>query len=92
MPIFDYHCGCCQTDEKDVFVRSADEDVLCYVCLKSGCTLAPMTKLPAVPQMHIIPADGIHLKHVCPGGKTFHSKRDMKDYAKKHDLELGALL
>ncbi len=86
MPIFDYKCDRCVWVVKDLFVSNWDNLVICRKCGSN------MTKLCCVPQMHIIPADGIHLKHVCPGGKTFHSKRDMKQYAKKHDLELGALL
>jgi len=86
MPIFDYECGDCGHIKQDVFVKSWKEPVDCIRC---ACA---MTKLCAVPQMHLIPIDGIHLKHVCPGGKTFHSKREMKEYAKKHNLELGALL
>ncbi len=86
MPIFDYQCNVCESIIKDVFVYSWKDVLDCKNCGGS------MTKLCCVPQMHIIPTDGIHLKHVCPGGKTFHSKNEMKRYAKKHDLELGALL
>lgn len=39
----------------------------------------------------IFPAEGIFLEHVSPEGKRFFSKQEMKDYAKKHDLEIGYL-
>ncbi len=86
MPIFDYKCEKCGHVKQDVFVRSWNEPVDCVRC---ACV---MTKLCCVPQMHLIPIEGIHLKNVCPGGKTFHSKREMQKYAKKNNLELGALL
>lgn len=86
MPIFDYQCDVCGTILKDVFVRSWDDDMRCLEC--SGT----MTKLPAIPNMHLFPEDGIHLKHVCPGGKTFHSRNEMKKYARDNNVELGALL
>ncbi len=85
MPIFDYQCPRCNKTEER-FVHKYTDLVQCSTCLIS------MNKMPSVPNMHLLPIDGIHLKHVCPGGKTFHSKVEMKKYAKKHDLELGALL
>ena len=85
MPIFDYQCPKCLRIENRIVCRY-DDLVQCAKCLIS------MTKLPAVPNMHLFPIGGIHLKHVCSGGKTFHSKNEMKKYAKEHNLELGALL
>ena len=85
MPIFDYQCPRCNKTEEH-FVRKHDDLVQCPDCLVS------MNRLPAVPNMHLFPEEGIHLKHVCPGGKTFHSKNEMKKYAKENNLELGALL
>jgi len=32
------------------------------------------------------------LEHVCPGGKTFETKRELKDYCKEHGLASNALL
>jgi len=85
MPVFDYQCPRCLTTEER-FVHRHDDLVQCTKCLIS------MNKLACVPAIHTMPLEGIHLKHVCPGGKTFHSKNEMKAYAKKHNLELGALL
>lgn len=85
MPIFDYSCPRCNITAEH-FVHRYDDLVQCSVCLIS------MNKLASVPQMHIFPNGGIHLKHVEPGGKTFHSKNEMKKYAREHNMELGALL
>jgi len=85
LPIFDYQCPKCDATEEH-FVRKHDDLVQCSECFVS------MSKMPAVPNMHLFPEGGIHLKHVCAGGKVFHSKNEMKKYAKEHDLELGALL
>ena len=85
MPIFDYHCPRCNKTEEH-FVWNYDDLVQCSACLIS------MSKMPAVPNMHLFPEGGIHLKHVCAGGKTFYSKNEMKQYARDNDVELGALL
>lgn len=85
MPIFDYQCPRCGA-YRNVLVQRYDTLVQCNTCLIS------MNKRPSVPNMHLFPIGGIHLKHVCPGGKTFHSKNEMKQYARENDLDLGALL
>ena len=85
MPIFDYQCPRCLRIENHIVCRY-DDLVQCAKCLIS------MTKLPAVPNMHLFPEGGIHLKHVCAGGKTFHSKNEMKQYARDNNMDLGALL
>ena len=93
MPIFDLKCmgRSCGHIEKDVLFRSCD---LASIGLSPACPKCSdfMFKMPTVPNMHLFHKDGIHLKHVEPGGKTFHSKNEMKQYAKKHDMDLGALL
>ncbi len=89
MPIFDYKCQACGYIEKDVLVRFGSGSGINTPCPKCGDF---MYKMPSVPNMHLFPIGGIHLKNVCPGGKTFHSRREMQKYAKKNDLELGALL
>lgn len=86
MPIFDYLCPMCGR-EAEYLVRHWDDTLNCG----NGCE-GVMDKLSAVPNMHLFPEGGIHLKHVIAGGKTFHSKNEMKKYAKEHNLELGALL
>lgn len=86
MPIFDYMCNGCGDKQQDILVPRWDVIVNCPKCGK------PMQRLIGLPNVHCFPAEGIHLKHVCPGGKTFHSKTDMKRYAKANNLELSALL
>ena len=93
MPIFDYECPECGF-VKEYIVKYHDAKILCSVCLDhlGRDKKVFMVKLPAVPNMHLFPIDGIHLKHVCSGGKTFHSKNEMKKYARDNNVELGALL
>lgn len=88
MPIFDYQCSKCGHVKMDYFVRYYDNCIPVVLC---DCGYV-MNKMPSVPNMHLFPISGIHLKHVCHGGKTFHSKNEMKKYAKENNLELGALL
>ena len=88
MPIFDYKCSKCGNVVRDVYVVRHDAAIACQLC----DVHVVMDKLPAVPNMHLFPIDGIHLKHVCPGGKIFRSKNEMKQYARDNNVELGALL
>jgi hypothetical protein len=37
------------------------------------------------------PEDGVFLEHVSATGETFHSRKEMKQYAKKHDMTIGML-
>lgn len=78
-------CPECGLVKKDVFTKSWEDIIKCEECD------VEMNKIPAVFSPSIFPSEGIFLEHVSPEGKRFHSKQEMKDYAKKHDLELGAL-
>lgn len=86
MPIFDYKCSSCSNRVSDEYVRRPDDVVICPACMM------PMEKLASFPAVHVFPVGGVFLKHVSPQGKTFYSKKEMQQYAKNHDLELGALL
>lgn len=88
MPIYDYECLSCKTKETDVFTRSWDEKRKCKACGKIMKRLFPIDSR-FYPD--IFPAEGIFLEHVSPEGKRFFSKKEMRDYAEEHDLELGAL-
>lgn len=89
MPIYDYHCPKCDKRFNDIFVHSFDKEVNCPECVLD----VVMTRL-FVNRVSIKcwPAEGIFLEHVGPKGKRFFSEKEMKSYAKKHDLELSALL
>ncbi len=93
MPIFDYKCPECGAT-KELLVKYHDARILCTVCLDhlGRDKKVFMTKLPSVPNMHLFPIDGIHLANVSAEGETFHSKNEMKKYARENDVELGALL
>ena len=86
MPLYDLKCEKCGKRMDDVL--ASFEDVKRMVCpdCKSKLIRVPGRFVPDV-----FPAEGIFLEHVSAKGKTFYSKKEMKDYAKKHDLELGAL-
>lgn len=86
-PIYDFQCLECNKREIDVFVHSWDDEITC-----KECGSKKMTKLySGFPVPHIFPKDGIFLTNVSAKGKLFHSKKEMRKYAKDHDLELGAL-
>jgi len=85
MPIYDYSCECGKK-KRDEFVHSWDTVIHCEcgkVMTRDFCIRF---------REHVFPAEGIHLKHVEPNGRTFFSKKEMIRYAREKDLELGALL
>lgn len=87
MPIFDFRCKNCSHIEKDVFVKHWETSVGCPECT----SMLNMEKIPSLFMVDLFPNGGIFLEHVSSEGKTFHSKKEMRQYAKEHDLELGAL-
>lgn len=86
MPIYDYECVMCNASKKDEFVHNWEDEVKCL-----ECDSIMLRNFVGSSKFHPWPANGLFLKHVCPEGKTFMSKRELQSYAKKHDLELGAL-
>ena len=90
MPIFDYRCPECGHVDKNVFVKTWNDVMQCPKHdYKEGSPI--MEKIPSRFLAAIFPNGGIFLEHVSSEGKTFHSKKEMRQYAKEHDLELGAL-
>lgn len=86
MPIYDFKCPSCEHKLDDCYLRKIKEVVKCPRCN------AEMKRLfPNRVSGYCFPQEGIHLEHVSAKGKTFHSTQEMRDYAKKHDLELAAL-
>ena len=86
MPIFNFRCKNCKKEAKDVFTKSWDAAVAC-----KKCGSVDMEKIPSRFLADVFPNGGIHLEHVSSEGKTFHSKGEMRKYAKENNLELGAL-
>ena len=86
MPIFDFRCKNCGKEMLDTFVSKWDTLVTCKHCGREEQEKIPSRFLAAV-----FPNGGIFLEHVSSEGKTFHSKKEMRQYAKEYDLELGAL-
>ena len=84
MPIYDFVCPGCGKKKTDVFTKTWDEIVRCNCAIE-------MNKIPSRFAAVVFPADGIFLEHVSPTGKRFYSKKEMRQYAKDHDLQLGAL-
>jgi hypothetical protein len=91
MPIFDYKCPECGGIKKDVFVKHWATPIYCKGQCYSPDKIVKMEKLPSRFFADVFPSEGIFLEHVSPEGKTFHSKKEMRQYAREHDLELGAL-
>jgi len=86
MPIYDFKCPGCGRKQKDVFVKSWDEKVKCIQC---G---ADMKKLvPTGVVADVFPSEGVFLKHVSANGHRFHSKKEMRQYEKDHNVKLGYL-
>ena len=86
MPIYDFKCPSCEKKLNDCYLKNREEIVKCTRCRTEMKRLFPNRV-----SGYCFPQEGIYLEHVSAKGETFHSTREMRDYAKKHDLELGAL-
>ena len=91
MPIYDFKCPSCNHIIRDEFVKSWNDEVKCKRCravmkklVSTGIVDGEMKRSDQL--------NGVYLEHVSPTGETFHSKKEMRRYAKKHNLELGYLL
>ena len=84
MPLFDYICKCSHKTEE--YVVKHDEEVICERCKGIMEKQFPTILGPT------FPSEGITLDNVEATPKHFSSKKEMRDYAKKNNLELGALL
>ncbi len=87
MPVYDYKCLSCSSRIDDEFVHNRDHVVVCPIC-----DIQMIRLFPNRITVHVFPPEGIYLEHVSADGETFHSKSEMKRYAKENNLELGALL
>jgi putative FmdB family regulatory protein len=87
VPIYDYKCPSCGSTRDDVFVHRHDVIIRC-----PKCTLTMIKLITTRVAVKCFPSEGVFLEHVGPKGRRFHSEKEMRQYAKKHDLELGALL
>jgi len=86
MPLYDYKCNWCGFEEEQ-FVHDLNDTVRCTVCRRKMSR-----QFPTSARIGVFPSNGIFLEHVSPEGKHFSSKKELKDFARDNDLELGALL
>ena len=84
MPTYDFKCLKCGKRLDDQFQSiKADNPICCGV---------EMDTVPGLCSGYVFPAEGITLTNVEAQPKTFHSTKEMVNYANKNNLELGALL
>jgi predicted nucleic acid-binding Zn ribbon protein len=84
MPTYDFKCNTCNKRLYDVF-QSIKED-------NPECCGVEMDTVPGCCMASVFPAEGITLTNVEAKPKTFYSTKEMVVYARKNNLELGALL
>ena len=82
MPIFDLYCKKCGSNRNDEFVHS---DSFLPECCGDAMTKKPSRMLPGFPKQ------GLTLTNVEEKPVHFDSKRQLREYKNKHNLELGAL-
>ena len=79
-------CPNCGKKDIDVLLLNRKELHKCTRCGAYMKCLFPTSFNP-----HVWPSEGIYLEHVCPEGKRFYSKKEMKEYAKNNNLEIAML-
>lgn len=85
MPVYDFKCTICGKFKLNELTLSWEEKVLC-------CGEPMLREFPLTTNVYSFPSEGITLEHVGPKPVTFHSKSEMRRFAKDKNLELGALL
>ena len=81
MPIFDLYCATCGKTLNDAYIKSDK--------LPTCCTI-PMSKKPSR-MLSGFPKGGITLTNVGSDPIHFDSKKELRAFKSKHDLDLGAL-
>lgn len=90
MPVYDFKCPSCGRIKKDEFVHKYDAKVKCVQC---GAQMKKLfTSSVKFVGAKVFPSEGVHLEHVSPSGHTFHSEKEMRQWEKEHNQELGYLL
>jgi hypothetical protein len=79
MPLFDMKCGNCGLVENDVLLTRYDSPHVCRCGTK-------MSRVPGAVVPRCFPSDGVFLEHVSPTGETFHNRREIKEFERKHDI------
>ena len=86
MPRFDFKCPDCDSIKRDEYVPKPG----CWVKCTCGCR--KMIRLVSrVGRVSVFPDKGVYLEHVSAKGKTFYSKKEMRDYEKEHNMEIHYL-
>lgn len=70
----------------DQIVKNKDVVIKCIQCHEDMKRLVPNRINP-----HIFPADGIFFEHASAKGERFHSKKEIREYSKKHDMDFDIL-
>ena len=86
MPIYDLKCPSCSNIKRDVYCRGYKEQVKC-----NKCSTAMQRLVCRVIADATIPKGGLFLEHVEAHGKTFHSKKEMRDYERRTGTTIGCL-
>ena len=86
MPQYAFVCSC-GNEEIDILPFEESEKV--RKCSRCKCVMIKKISFGVVAD--IFPAEGIHLEHVCPDGKTFYSKQEMRQFEDKNGMTIGML-
>ena len=87
MPIYDYKCPNCgrKLENQLVSVEKRDKVIKCIQCHENIKRLVSC----GIPQ--IFPNGGIFFEHASAKGETFHSKQEVRKFAKKNDMDFDIL-
>ena len=83
MPLFDFYCKQCGKEMKDELIRDKKDLPMC--CGTGMYKKVPTGIISGFPQF------GLTLNHVDTYPVHFDTKKQLRDYKRKHNLDLGAL-
>jgi len=86
MPIYEYKCPSCNRKISDL--RSVDDRNKTTKCTQCH---AVMKCLVTRINPHIFPNGGIFFENASAKGERFHSKQEVREFAKKNDMQFDIL-
>lgn len=94
MPLYQYSCPRCRRSVERLAPLAARNRQECEACgaalVRELSHTAPPVGWPprGVGAAAERPGGGWHLEHAAPGGKTFYSRRELRDFCKREGLQV----
>ena len=95
--LYQYRCPTCSVEVE--LLRPVAERLHLPRCDRCGVDMPQAWSLPYVQTWpppgtlprHRRPGGGLHMEYICRDGKTFYSRREMRDWCRRHSMQADVL-